>query len=339
MPSMPQISKNILFCLIFVWFALPTNAQTKQKIIITSSVDQSNQPCYFILPRDYDKDKSQRYPVLMALHTWSSSVEQNNTDWEAEAYKQGWIYVFPHFRGPNNRPQACGSKIAQQDILDALAYAKSTFRTDNQRIYLAGVSGGGHMTMLMVSLHPQYWTAASAWVGISDLSKWHRQHVKTRYGMMMRASCGGPPGANNAVDKQYKERSPIHYLANSTRVPLDIATGIHDGHTGSVPVSHSLEAFNVIAKAARQRLVSTQEMKLLSTPTGRLTTPLESDKIADEVLGRKIYLRRYAAQSRVTVFEGGHEGIAEAGIDWLARFQTNDQGQNVKADGNNKTHE
>ena len=80
-------------------------------------------------------------------------------------------------------------------------------------------------------------------------------------------------------------------------------------------------------------------MKLLSTPTGRLTTPLESDKIADEVLGRKIYLRRYAAQSRVTVFEGGHEGIAEAGIDWLARFQTNDQGQNVKADGNNKTHE
>ena len=73
---MPQISKNILFCLIFVWFALPTNAQTKQKIVITSSVDQSNQPCYFILPRDYDKDKSQRYPVLMALHTWSSSVEQ-----------------------------------------------------------------------------------------------------------------------------------------------------------------------------------------------------------------------------------------------------------------------
>ncbi len=337
MPSMPQISKNILFCFLFLWFALPTKGQTKQKITITSSLDESKQPCYFILPKDYDKDKSQRYPVLMALHTWSNSVEQKNTDWEAEAYKQGWIYVFPHFRGPNNHPQACGSKIAQQDILDALAYAKSAYRTDNRRIYLAGVSGGGHMTMLMVSRHPQYWTAASAWVGISDLSKWHRKHVKTKYGMMMRASCGGAPGASDAVDKQYLERSPIHYLANSTRVPLDIATGIYDGHTGSVPISHSLEAFNMIAKATRQRLITTQEMQLLSTPNGRLTTPLASDKVTDQALGRAIYLRRYAALSRVTVFEGGHEGIAEAGVDWLARFQTNDLGQNVKVDGNKQS--
>ncbi len=303
--------------------------QTKQKVMITSSVDNSQQPCYVILPKGYDTSESQRYPVLVALHTWSSSVEQNNAEWEKQAFDRDWIYIFPHFRGPNSRPEACGSKLAQQDILDALAYAKATYRTDKSRIYLAGVSGGGHMTMLMVSRHPQYWTAASAWVGISDLSKWHEKHAETRYGAMLRASCGGAPGTNAMVDQQYKERSPIHYLANSIRVPLDIAAGIHDGHTGSVPISHSLKAFNVIATAAKTKPVTAQEMKALSTPAGRLVTPWASDQMTDKVLGREIHLRRYAAQSRVTIFEGGHEGIAAAAFDWLSKFQTNAQGQNV----------
>ncbi|MBA61671.1 MAG: prolyl oligopeptidase [Planctomycetaceae bacterium] len=324
-----SILKTSFICLLLTIYLPISSAQTRQKVLIVSSIDKAKQPCYIILPKGYDESDLQRYPVLMALHTWSSSVEQNNANWEAEAYKQGWIYVFPHFRGPNSRPEACGSLIAQQDILDALAYVKATYRTENRRIYLAGVSGGGHMTMLMASRHAKYWTAASAWVGISDLTRWHNKHAKTKYGQMIRASCGGAPGASSAVDKQYKERSPIHYLMHSTRVPLDIAAGIHDGHTGSVPISHSLEAFNMIAKAAGAKPVSAEEMKLLSIPQGRLITPLDSDRVTDKSLGREIHLRRYAAQSRVTIFEGGHEGIAKAGIDWLARFQTNEQGKNV----------
>ena len=329
MPFNPSILRTVSIYLLLAIYPWTVSAQTKQKIFVPSSLDKSKQPCYIILPKGHEKSDSQRYPVLVALHTWSSSVEQNNADWEREAYKRGWIYVFPHFRGPNNQPAACGSKIAQQDILDALAYVKSSYQTDNHRIYLAGVSGGGHMTMLMVSRHPKYWTAASAWVGISDLAKWHEKHAGTKYGAMLRASCGGIPGSSEAVDKQYKERSPINYLKNSIRVPLDIAAGIHDGHLGSVPITHSLEAFNVIANAAKAKIISEQEMSLLSTPKGRLLAPLTSDKAVDKALGREIHLRRYAAQSRVTIFEGGHEGIAKAGFEWLARFQTNEHGENI----------
>ena len=134
------------------------------------------------------------------------------------------------------------------------------------------------------------------------------------------------------VDRQYKERSPIHFLANSKRVPLDIAAGIHDGHTGSVPISHSLEAFNVIAKSVNAEPVSDQEIQQLSLPQGRLKAPLISDQIVDSSLGRDIHLRRYASQSRVTIFEGGHEGIAAAAFNWLARFYTNRAGNNVQVD-------
>ena len=329
---MKPCSQSIAICLLCFLCSSMLDAQTKQKVMIQSSIDNSLQPCYVIVPEGHDASQSDLYPVLMALHTWSNSVEQKNADWENEAYKRGWIYVFPHFRGPNNRPEACGSKLAQQDILDALSYVKANYHTDNQRIYLAGVSGGGHMTMLMASRHPQYWTAASAWVGISDLKKWYAKHAKTRYGAMMRASCGGAPGANTTVDRQYKERSPIHFLANSKRVPLDIAAGIHDGHTGSVPISHSLEAFNVIANSVRARPVSDQEIQQLSTPKGRLVAPLKSDQVVDSNLNRDIHLRRYASQSRVTIFEGGHEGIAGAAFHWLASFYTDSDGNNVPVD-------
>jgi hypothetical protein len=45
----------------------------------------------------------------------------------------------------------------------------------------------------------------------------------------------------------------------------------------------------------------------------------------DESYGRGIHLRRMAGRSRVTIFEGGHEGIPEAAVAWLAlHARTND---------------
>ena len=40
------------------------------------------------------------------------------------AAEQGWIYIFPDFQGPNKRPEACGSELAQQNILEAVEWAK-----------------------------------------------------------------------------------------------------------------------------------------------------------------------------------------------------------------------
>ena len=43
-------------------------AQTKQKLMVQSSIDKSLQPCYIIVPDGYDASGSTVYPVLMALH-------------------------------------------------------------------------------------------------------------------------------------------------------------------------------------------------------------------------------------------------------------------------------
>ncbi len=293
-------------------------AGNRQKVWIRSSVDGSQQPSYLILPANYDSVTG-KVPLLVSLHTWSGNLEQRNMDLERAAERKGWIYLFPDFRGINQRPQACGSAIACQDILDAVEWVAAKYQVDRQRIYLTGVSGGGHMTMLMVGKHPEPWAAASAWVGISDLRTWHDRHAAGKYGLMMRKCCGGKPGDSAEVDQQYRERSPVTWLHRSLPVPLDIAAGVHDGHRGSVPIRQSLNAFNLIARAAKGTPVSKEEISQLSRPQGRLENPLPSDQVMDAGLGRKIYLRRQAAKSRVTIFEGGHEGIAEAAVKWLEK--------------------
>ena len=297
-----------------------SHAVQRDKILVTSSIDRTEQPCYLILPDGFDKN-GPPVPLLVCLHTWSGNVEQRRTDTEIECQKRGWVFLFPHFRGPNSTPDGCGSLKAQQDILDAVDCVLERYPVDEKRIYLTGTSGGGHMSMLMAGRYPDRWRAVSAWVGISDLAAWHAKHAKTRYGEMIRASCGGAPGESAEIDQQYRNRSPITWLHRAVDVPLDLAAGVHDGHKGSVPIRHTLEAFNEVAKARGEPVISEEEIVQLSRPNGRLDNPQPGDTVEDAVFARAIYLRRKVGKARVTIFEGGHEGISAAALDWLGRWQ------------------
>jgi dipeptidyl aminopeptidase/acylaminoacyl peptidase len=298
-------------------------AAVRRKVLIRSTIDDTEQPCYVTAPGGLTA-AHEPAPLLVSLHSWSGDVQQRNAglqQLEDLAVQRGWVHLFPHFRGANQHPDACGSEKAQQDILDAIAWAQNEYPVDRRRIYLTGSSGGGHMTLLMAGRHPDVWAAASAWVGISDLAAWHASHADARYGAMLRACCGGAPGDGPEVDQQYRVRSPLTHLHRAARVPLDIAAGIHDGHSGSVPIRHSLDAFNCLARALDAEAVSEQEIQQLSRRQGRLDDPQPSDRIADPVLGRGIHLRRRAGPARVTIFEGGHESVPAAAIAWLEQHR------------------
>ena len=290
----------------------------RQRVSIRSSADGTEQPAILILPSAARAGVSGKVPLVINLHSWSADLNQR-TPLEQLVTDQGWIFLAPNFRGPNSQPEACGSLLAQQDILDAVQWAIARHEVDPGRIYLTGASGGGHMTLLMVARHPQIWKAASAWVGISDLTAWHTRHRGSRYGNMLEACCQGPPGKSIEVDKEYAARSPLTFLGGAQEVPIDIAAGIKDGHQGSVPVAHSIWAFNALAEASGTPLVSQRELTLMSEPSGRLESPQPSDEGFDEAFGRQHYLRRRSGPARLTIFEGGHEGIPAAVIDWFQR--------------------
>ena len=284
---------------------------------LPSSMDEKPQKVRYWLPKSAGP-----HPVFISLHSWSGDYTQDHSDWLREAVDRGWIFIEPNFRGPNEHPEACGSALARRDVLDSIDWALKQPGADPERVYVAGVSGGGHMTMMMAAFHPERISAASAWVGISDLAAWHAFHTKPEgrgnYALMAERSCGGAPGSSADVDLQFYGRSPIHFLQHTKDLPLEICAGITDGKTGSVPIQHSLNAFNVIAQARQTPQITDVDIQQL-WEKGKLDSPQESDRTDDPTYGRAIYLRRHSGPSRVTIFEGGHEGLPHAACEWLSQ--------------------
>ena len=64
--------------------ALGLCSAERRKVMVTSTIDGSQQPCYVILPGSYLEEPAPA-PLLVSLHTWSGDVEQRNMALEAEA--------------------------------------------------------------------------------------------------------------------------------------------------------------------------------------------------------------------------------------------------------------
>lgn len=313
-------------CVAFVVLALCTSADPvlsaqsplpstpgRHRVEVRSSADGSLQPSYVYLPMK-SAGRSSPAPLVVMLHTWSFDFEQSDSTVEAEAKARGWMLLVPNFRGRNDHADACGSRLAQQDILDAVRWVRARYAVDKRRIYLLGLSGGGYMTMLMAGRYPGQWAAASAWVGISDMREWYAAHSDDRYGGMMRACFGGGPTESDSIRAEYRTRSPLAYLSPQLSIPLDLAAGRFDS---TVAVSHTLRAFQAVAPG----IVTNDEITSLLGPGAGLLSPTVADTASDASFGRRIFLRRVSGPYRVTVFAGGHEWLPGAAMAWLAQQQ------------------
>ncbi|MHC5056159.1 MAG: alpha/beta hydrolase family protein [Planctomycetota bacterium] len=303
-------------------------AGAPREVRYVSSADGTEQPAMFHAPRT-----GKPVPLVVALHTWSGDYRQKHhsaiAKWCAE---NGWAYIHPNFRGPNRRPEATGSDLVVGDIASAVEYAKGAAAIDSSAVYLVGTSGGGYTALLMAGRRPELWAGVSAWVPISDLAAWYREcrASRRRYYKDIAASCGGAPGASPAVDREYRRRSPLTHLARARGVPLHVSAGIHDGHKGSVPVSHSLFAFNELADAGDR--ISPEDIRFF-VKEARVPEHLSpKTSIADPSYGKKRPLfRRTSGSATVTIFEGGHELVAPAAIAWIGTVHEKAKAERGKA--------
>ena len=283
-----------------------------REVSIPSTADGTAQPALF-----WEAPRQEERPLLVALHSWSGDYRQTaGIAYATRCMERRWHFLHPDFRGMNRCPAATCSDLAVTDVLDAVEFARRHARVDNCRIYLVGVSGGGMAALQVLGKAPALWAGVSAWVPISDLAAWHAETKARRlyYTQQIEASCGGPPGVGPAVDFQYWNRSPLHFLARASGVPLDLNAGIHDGHEGSVPISHSLHAFNVLAQRS-DRLSESIIAELVRD--AQVPQALRS-KDHDATYGTNTVLfRRESGSVRITLFDGSHEILHDAAFAWL----------------------
>jgi len=294
-----------------------------QDIVYPCSIDTSLQPAMY-----YKPSASGPVPLLVGLHSWSwgynTALSEPYGQWAVDS---GWAFIAPHFRGPNGHPISTGSNAVVQDIIDAVAYVKSQVTVDTNRIYVIGLSGGGHATMLMSGKAAHIWGGASAWVGISDLTAWYQESIElgSTFWQSIQNACGGNPTTDSAAAAQSYNRSPIHFLYNATDFNLDINGGITDG---TVPVSQSLRAFN--AMAAPGDTLTNEEIEYFATQHA-VPPSLAGQAPYDPLYGTgNILFRRISNNARITIFNGGHVINYNAGLTWLSRQRRNATTTNVE---------
>ena len=313
--------------LLFLCFAVALGgAEVKKKAAPKSRKKKAVVPAGIVIdyPSSYDNklqkamvhySKSQEpRPLVVALHTWSSTYFQT-AGYFALAKKYDVHLIAPNFRGPNTvgNPLSMGSDAAVADIVSAVEWMKKQVKVDNDRIYIIGGSGGGFMALLMAGRHPEIWAGVSAWCPISDLKKWCTFHKGKGYGAHIIRNLKGDPRTNEAAAKEAAKRSPVTWLARAKNVAVDISTGIHDGHKGSVPISEAFNAYNCIAQDKVPQKDIDFMVKNEKVPAG---TP----EFKDPGYGRrKVHYRKVSGNVRVTIFEGGHNILSAYGFDWLMK--------------------
>jgi predicted esterase len=285
-----------------------------KSVSIKSTADETMQPAIF-----YDSGSKRSKPLLLVLHSWSADYQQQfSIPYGMWAVRNDWVFIHPDYRGEYTNPDATASEKAIRDILDALEYARRHADIDPNRIYIAGFSGGGMTTLIMVGRYPEIWAGAVAWVPVYDLTAWYRTTRESShdYSEHIANSCGGPPHPGSEAEKECLKRSPVSYLKNAAGkgVPVYIGTGIRDPF---VPPSHAIRAFNDLADPKDR--ISEQDIEFISTHqalppllSGTYTDPLYDDADIELVFERK------SVDVTLKIFDGKHDVIYNAGLVWLS---------------------
>ncbi len=287
-----------------------------EKIAITSTADGEKQPALF-----YDSGTSEKKPLLIVLHSWSSEYLQVvSIPYALWAKLNDWVFIQPNYRGAFKHPDAMASDVAIQDIIDAVNFAKGSANIDPSRIYIVGSSGGAMTALVAAGKHPNIWAGVVAWVPVFDLVDWYKfsQNYPHRdYNRHIVTACGGEPIPGTDAAAACKQRSPSSYLQNLKGVPVFLAHGTIDV---LVPPDHSVRAFNMLVDSA-DRIPQWQMDSLVINQ--EVPGEMESDG-PSKYFGPKDPKVMYTKKSGVVdlvLYYGVHDMAYNPSLQWLSEQQ------------------
>ncbi|MEM6845877.1 MAG: prolyl oligopeptidase family serine peptidase [Bacteroidota bacterium] len=278
---------------------------------VQSEIDEKWQPFY------YWKAERPNRPLVVVLHTWSGDYAQTNNSLAHQVKVKNWNYVHPNFRGSNNHPEACGSELVVTDIDQTIDWALENLPMNPDSVFVLGASGGGYATLVTYMKSRHRICGFHAYVPISDLAAWYEESlVRTpRYAQNILDCTSSEDSVLNVTEA--KRRSPLYWhtpLEQRKDATLHLYAGVHDGYTGSVPITHSINFYNKVLRDAGV----TDTTALVDDKTIiRLLTRQRGTNSGQFIGGRKVHLRRNWQNISLTIFEGGHEMLDNVALEVL----------------------
>lgn len=278
---------------------------------VQSEADDKWQPFYY-----WEAEKPDQ-PLVVHLHTWSGNYAQINDSLAANTKAKGWNYIHPDFRGPNNHPEACGSELAIADIDQVIDWALSTLLVNRDSIFVLGASGGGYATLITYMKSRHQIRGFHAYVPISDLAAWYEESLvrTTRYAQNILDCTASEDSVLDVAEA--KRRSPLYWKTPQKKrqdATLHLYAGVHDGYTGSVPITHSVNFYNKLLRDAEV----TDSTKLVDNQTIiRLLTRQKGKETGQFIGDREVHLHRSWRNVSLTIFEGGHEMLTDIALEIL----------------------
>lgn len=305
---MTHLKTCILLHLFLLILQNPLHAQADKwkdfkKDSIQSSIDGEMQYFYY-----YKTTSQTKQPLVVSLHQWGADYKEYNNSLAPQTKARDWNYIHPDIRGANKHIKACGSKYVIGDIDDAIDWAIENLPVDKTQIYIVGASGGGYSALcsLMKSRHKikEY----SVWVPITDLKAWYYESKerKNHYAKnIINCTCGSD--CKELDENKAMERSPLYWetpVCKLETTQLNIYVGVHDGHTGAVPITHSILFYNKIVSdlgGSEDHRVSGEDIDWMLM---KRTAPKNTNR---KIGSREIIYENSYGNVSVTIFEGGHE--------------------------------
>ena len=287
------------------------------EVEIPSSADTTMQKAFL-----YASKSATPKPLIVSLHTWSGNYTQKDPLCK-EIIARDWNYIHPNFRGANKKREATGSKLVLADIQDAISYALSNTNTDPSDVHIIGVSGGGFATLAAYMNIKYPVKSFSAWAPISDLDAWYWESVgrqqKYAKDIINSVSDNGTYNQQEALLRSPLKQTLPQALRKNAK--LFIYEGIHDGYTGSVPITHAINMYNRVVGELKY---GTSDMNSILQQAGsdndlvsegeiiNLVTKRINPNASARLFDRDIHTYRNYKNIELTIFEGGHEQIDQA---------------------------
>lgn len=257
--------------------------------IIKSKKDDNSQEILFF------KSKTKSKVLIVSLHGWRERY--NDHDELANfSITNDYNYIRPSFRGQNNKPSACCSKLVLSDLDEAIDFAQED-QAWIKDIHVIGRSGGGYAgaCMLMKSKHTI--KHFMLWVPMTNLVSWHYQQVNRKnilYKEVLECT-NSKNGILNIAEAQERSpffsKTPVNKLKN-TKVSL--FAGVYDQ---TVPITQPINFYHKLIRDS-----GAKDSKFFVDDETIIKYATKSHQKKPKIL----YSNKYK-NITIYVFNGGHE--------------------------------